>query len=156
MLPHGVELSCSNITSPPKCRICFPRTRVSTSDGMKVFSMKTALVPGLRTLLLGAPVPLKFTVGNTSALENCNPNWAGKPLCRVCGTNQFPCRTNEYRNSFTIVELMVYTSVIWALYPSPALFSQAIGQLGPGSILVLCGLSCIVVVILIRFLALTL
>ena len=36
--------------------------------------MKTALVPGLSTPLVGAPVPLKFTVGNTSALENCNPS----------------------------------------------------------------------------------
>ena len=26
---------------------------------------------------LGQPVPLKFTVGNTSAWENCNPNCAG-------------------------------------------------------------------------------
>src|SRR5690349_15725793 len=121
---------------------------------MKVFSMKTALVPGLSMLLVGAPVPLKFTVGNTSALENCNPSAAGKPLFRVCGTNQFPCRTKENRNSLTMVVLMVYTSEICALYPSAALFSQAMGQLGPGSILTLCGLSCIVVVILIRFLAL--
>ena len=51
---------------------------------------------------------------------------------------------------------MVYTSVNCALYPSAALSSQAIGQLGPGSILTLCGASCIVVVILIRFLALML
>src|SRR5882757_10003507 len=141
MLPHGVELSCSNITSPPKCRICFPRTRVSTSDGMKVFSMKTALVPGLSSLFVVAPVPLKFTVGNTSALENCNPSAAGRPMFKVCGTNQFACRTNENRNSLTMVGLMVYTSETCALYPSAALFSQAIGQLGPGSILTLCGLS---------------
>src|SRR5713101_5398122 len=105
--------------------------------------MNTALVPGLSMLLEGAPVPLKFTVGNTSALENCNPSAAGKPWWRVCGTNQFPCRTNEYRNSFTMVELTVYTSVICALYPSAALSSQAIGQLGPGSTFTLWGTSCI-------------
>ena len=37
---------------------------------------------------------------------------------------------------------MVYTSEIWALYASAALFSQAIGQIGPGSTFVLCGVSC--------------
>src|ERR1700730_11157205 len=122
--------------------MCLPRIMVSISEGTKVFSIKTAFVPGLKAPTVGWPVPFTFTVGNTSALENCNPNWAGKCLPRVCGTNQFACRTNEYRNSFTMEELMVYTSVICALYPSAALFSQPTGQLRPGSKLVLCGLSC--------------
>src|ERR1700722_8299912 len=139
MLPQGVELSCANITSAPKCRMCLPRTRVSTSEGMKVFSIKTAFVPVLRMLLLGESVPLKFIVGNASAWENCNPIWATYPLPKVCGTNQFACRTNEKRNSLTMCELMVYTSETWALYASAALFSQAIGQFGPGSTFVLCG-----------------
>ena len=50
MLPQGVELSCANITSAPKWRMCLPRTRVSVSEGMKVFSIKTAFVPVLRIL----------------------------------------------------------------------------------------------------------
>jgi len=106
-------------------------------------------------LLEGAPVPLKFTVETHPRWRTAIPAESGS-LVQGLRNNQFPCRTNEYRNSFTMVVLMVYTSVIWALYPSPHCSRQAIGQLGPGSILVLCGLSCIVVVILIRFLALTL
>jgi len=85
--------------------------------------MKTALVPGLSMLLEGAPVPLKFTVGNTSALENCNPSWSREALVQGLRNKPIPLRTNEYRNSFHHVVLMVYTSVIWALYPSAALFS---------------------------------
>src|SRR5258708_19323833 len=156
MLPHGVELSCANITSAPKRRMCLPRTRVSVSEGMKVFSIKTAFVPVLRMLGDGELIPLKLIVGNASAWANCNPICAGKPLPRVCGTNQFPCRTNEYRNSFTMDELMVYTSKILALYPSAAKFSQPIGHPGPESTAVLCGCPCMLTVMLMRFLALTL
>src|SRR6266403_1352267 len=153
MLPHGVELSCSNITSPPKCKMCLPRIRVSTSEGMKVFSMKTAFVPVFSWL--GAPVPWSWIVGNTSAWENFNPKVAGKPLPRLCGTNQLLCRTNEYRNSFTKVELGEYTFEICALYPSDELLSQPIGQAKPsGSALVLWGPSCMLTVILSRFLSL--
>src|SRR5436190_8019299 len=154
MLPHGVELSCSSITSPPKCRMCLPRIMVNTSEGMKVFSIKTAFVAVFKES--GALVPWRLTVGNTSAWENCNPNAAGKPLPRVCGTNQFPCRTNEYRNSFTRDGLMAYTSETCALYDSAALFSQPIGQAKPGSALVLCGLSCMLTVRLTRFFSLML
>src|SRR5437016_8529666 len=142
MLRQGVELSCSNITSPPKCRMCLPRIMVNTSEGMKVFSIKTAFVPVFNWL--GDAVPWNWTVGNTSAWENCNPKVAGKPLPKVCGTNQFPCRTNEYRNSFTREELKVWTSETCALQLSAALLSQPIGQAKPsGSALVLWGLSCI-------------
>src|SRR4030095_979889 len=104
----------------------------------------------------GPPVPLMLTVGNTSAWENCNPNAAGYPFPRVCGTNKLPSRTTKKRNACTRDELKVYTSDTWALYPSAALFSQPIGQTGPGSMFVLCGLSCMLTVMLTRFLSLML
>ena len=66
---------------------------VNTSEGMNVFSIKTAFVPVFNPL--GLLDPEMFTLGNASAWENRNPNVAGKPSPRVCGTNQLPWRTNE-------------------------------------------------------------